>query len=133
MSEGTGGSLGKLRDLYVSRQMHVTSRIYDETKPVVIAFASGGKPRELTGAAMFEKYRINAVFFSCAEMDWFQYPDLAKAEQVILDFVRPFPQRIAYGFSMGGYGALLSSAAIGADVVMACSPQAAMGPNLPRG
>lgn len=126
-----GQGVAEVSDIYVSRNLHVSATVFDDSKPVCIAFASGGNPRESTAASLAGKYGINTISVACRAMDWWQYADLEAAEAAIARFARRFPRRILYGFSMGGYGALLCSARLEADTVLVCSPQAAMGPDCP--
>lgn len=121
----------RLFDIYTSANLHVSARVYDPAGPVCVSFASGGRPRELAGDGTAEKYGLNWISVATKEMDWFQYPDMPDAEAAIREATRGFSRVLAYGFSMGAYGALMSSDAIGADVVLALSPQAAMGPACP--
>ncbi|WP_028312003.1 hypothetical protein [Derxia gummosa] len=120
-------------DLYLSANLHVCALVFDPTAPLLIAFASGGQPRHPVGMSMARKHGFNCISVACKAQDWFQYPDFDRAMDAVRDAARGFPRVVAYGFSMGGYGALIGSGTIEPDLVLACSPQAAIGPAVPAG
>ncbi|UAK25352.1 tetratricopeptide repeat protein [Sphingomonas nostoxanthinifaciens] len=73
------------------------------------------------GEAFFASEGIGAIHVLTAANDWFQCPDTPAA----LAAVRAAANAplLAYGSSMGGYGAVRFAAAAGADRVLALSPQ----------
>lgn len=119
-------------EIYLSRNIHAFAKVFDPSKPICLLFGNMAGPRSVFRPTLM-KHAINFVFVSCPTPDWWQYPDLGEAERQLRAFVAPFPRRVTYGESMGGYGALLCSKAIGADLVLACSPQFTPKPGVPKG
>ncbi|ROH87233.1 hypothetical protein ED236_06080 [Pseudomethylobacillus aquaticus] len=122
-------TLPQIQDVYVSRNLHASAVVFDPNAPIIIAFSAGTLCRLPFARVFAEKYGLNCVSLACRATDWYQYEDLEQAEQAIRAFTAPFPKRISYGASMGGYASLLTSANVGADVVLAFSPQFSIQPD----
>ena len=124
---------GLVFDVYLSANLHVVARLVDPDAAVCVAFASGGAARDASGLEMAARHGFNWIAVSSRQMEWFQYPDLPEAEAAIRAVTRRFPRVVTYGFSQGGFGALICSGPLDADLVLACSAQAGIGPFAPPG
>lgn len=65
----------------------------------------------------------SGVFVTSKRKDWWQTPHRAAFCAAVARAVAPYNQRIAYGASMGGYGALTLAAEMGCNRALAISPQ----------
>ncbi|MBB3385980.1 MULTISPECIES: hypothetical protein [unclassified Rhizobium] len=79
------------------------------------------------GYQTFSKLGVAALGITAKSNNWFPSSVRALAE-LSRRFTDRFPIRMAYGFSMGGYGALKHSRAFGATHVLALSPQYSIDP-----
>ncbi|RCW82430.1 HEAT repeat domain-containing protein [Paracoccus lutimaris] len=75
-----------------------------------------------------EQLGIDALTVQTAWRDWFISERSATLAEVLADATRDRAEVICTGFSMGGYGALLYSAACHAKRVLAVSPQYSIDP-----
>lgn len=95
--------------------------------PVVVAFAPFDFPFENSdggwGSASFSKRGIAHVCVSHAQEDWHQNASFFPAMQACRDAFSLSRPLVAYGFSMGGYAALLAARTLKAKRVVAISPQ----------
>lgn len=114
--------------VYKSENYDIYSSVYDHSKPIFISFMFRNKSPQPFGEVVFAKHFLNAIHVLCRGPHWYQYEDTELASQAIRDFVVRFPRIVTYGTSMGGYAALLFSKAVGADVVISCSPQFSVDP-----
>jgi tetratricopeptide (TPR) repeat protein len=126
-----GIQIGEEYDIYQSDKICVTMQIHNPTNPIVISFSDAGIGDNSFSSRMARKYCINCINISSVTPDWFQYEEMEIVVDAILRRSSQFPKTILYGFSMGGYGALIFSKALHADIVLACSPQAVIGPGAP--
>jgi len=95
-----------------------------------VSFASYGhdNPPRPFGGSFFNRYRLAATLVVPHANDWYQSPGVAPALAVArtgLDDAR----LLAYGSSMGGFGALAWADAVGAQRVLALSPQFSIAPD----
>lgn len=84
------------------------------------------------GTKSFTKRLIPHVSVFHRDEDWHQHDEFFVAMQVCRAFFGPAPQLTAYGFSMGGYGALLGAQALDASRAIAVSPQSSIDPAVVR-
>lgn len=95
--------------------------------PVVVAFPHAGGPTWNASVAfgeMFLKSRgIDGYFILNREVDWFQKREFFDAMAAIRADVPAARPIVAYGASMGGYGALLASRSLEAARVLSVVPQ----------
>jgi hypothetical protein len=63
--------------------------------------------------------------------DWFLNPDLPGALKDIAEFAAPFARKVALGFSMGGFGALMLSRVVAFDRLLLVSPHSTFSPEYP--
>lgn len=84
--------------------------------------------RRFWGQAMAEKYGLSAVGVVTARPSWFPESFMAEAIPAVREIARRFDRVVVYGYSMGAYAALKYAAAVGADHVLAFSPQYSIDP-----
>jgi hypothetical protein len=103
---------------------------------VVVAFAPFDYPFspevEGWGSASFTKRNIAHVCVFHSVEDWHQNNEFFPAMQACRAFLGSDVAITAYGFSMGGYGALLGAKALGAERAVAVSPQFSIDPAVVR-
>ena len=75
----------------------------------------------------------SVIDFVATEPNWFPADDMAALLPVVCGLLDGFSRRITFGFSQGGYGALKFSAALGADISIAFSPQFSIDPRVVKG
>lgn len=71
---------------------------------------------------------ISAIHVLGRGNDWYQYPDAFDAMTAVCVATAGVARRITYGSSMGGYAAVRFADAVGADGVLALSPQFSLNP-----
>lgn len=76
------------------------------------------------------KAKISAVGFVSRRSDWFPRKYMLPAIDAVLPQIVNFPTRIAYGGSMGGYGALKYGKALGAQKIFTFVPQFSLNPEV---
>lgn len=80
------------------------------------------------GEVFFDTNGIDAIHFVPRNNDWYQYPEINEACRRVRDLTAPYPHVVAYGQSMGGYGAIRLGGRVGAQVALAISPQFSIDP-----
>lgn len=80
------------------------------------------------GEPFFKQLQVDAVHIIPADNSWYQYPDLEAACAQIRVAVARYHRVLAYGTSMGGYGAMRFGGWVGAHTALAISPQSALAP-----
>lgn len=80
------------------------------------------------GDAVFRTLGYDGLGIVCKGNHWFPKTDLLAHETVLKEIVARYRNRILYGFSMGGYGALKFSSMLNATTVLALSPQWSIDP-----
>jgi hypothetical protein len=63
------------------------------------------------------------VHFIPRANDWYQYPEMPAAAELVSRIAADYRRVVAYGSSMGGYAAVRFGRAVGASVALALSPQ----------
>ena len=103
---------------------------------VVVAFAPFDYPFSMDaegwGAASFTKRKISHVCVFHSAEDWHQNDDFFPAMHACRAFFGPHIDITSYGFSMGGYAALLGAKTLGAERAVAVSPQFSIDPEVVR-
>lgn len=103
---------------------------------VVVAFAPFDylPPEEAEGwgSQSFSKRGIAHVCVFHRAEDWHQNDDFFEAMRACRAFLGPDVDVTSYGFSMGGYGAMLGAPALKATRVVAVSPQSSIDPTAVR-
>lgn len=74
------------------------------------------------------KMGLNCVGFMAKRPNWFPAPNMKSAAASISPIMAPFPSRVNYGGSMGGYAALKYSALLKVSDVIAFCPQWSIDP-----
>ncbi|MDN4630955.1 tetratricopeptide repeat protein [Sphingomonas sp. PsM26] len=87
-----------------------------------------GFDREGFGESFLQANGISAIHVLGRGNDWYQYEDIFAAAAVVRAATSGAARRVAYGSSMGGYAAVRLADAIGADAVLALSPQWSIDP-----
>lgn len=98
----------------------------------VVSFDSYGRGRPVDRPGFGESYLqsrgMSAVVVLSRGDDWYQYPDMTKVLARIRDAVSGADRVMTYGSSMGGYAAIRFADAVGANAVLALSPQYSIDP-----
>ena len=128
---------GDGQTLFESRDLRL---VYFGPRPVgarrvVVAFAPFDAPFAPAdggwGHVALAKRGIAHVCVLHRAPDWYQNTTFFKAMAACREALGPACAITAYGFSMGGYGALLGAATLGADRAVAISPQVTIDPSVP--
>ncbi|MFC3441905.1 hypothetical protein ACFOKF_12075 [Sphingobium rhizovicinum] len=80
------------------------------------------------GHRFARKAGLSAIGFVAKKPNWYPGIYVRPAIEAIAALLARFPDRIAYGSSMGGYGALKYSSALGATATLAFGPQTSINP-----
>lgn len=80
------------------------------------------------GEVFFDANGIDAIHIIRRNNDWYQYPETEEACRRIRELTACYPHVVAYGQSMGGYGAIRLGGRVGAQVALAISPQFSIDP-----
>lgn len=111
----------------VRKVFHGAAPVSPGSVPVVVTFPHAGGPSMNRGTAFGQKFLdangIDAYHVLNAQVDWFQHPEFWDAIKAIHMDAPPGREIVAYGASMGGYGALLASSRLAAARVLAVVPQ----------
>jgi hypothetical protein len=84
------------------------------------------------GTKSFSKRGMAHVCVFHRDEDWHQHAEFFDAMRACRAYFGGAPDLTAYGFSMGGYGALLGAQAMDASRAIAVSPQSSIDPNVVR-
>lgn len=71
---------------------------------------------------------IDAIHVLSRDNHWYQYPETLAALAPVQALTARYPRVVAYGSSMGAYAALRLAGTVGADTVLALSPQFSIAP-----
>ena len=140
MSEET--TIGDEAVVYDGKDIAVRAKLTPGVAFAVVVFsARNGHGRVNTtpardlrgpGEEFMTKAGIPALFFTARWNHWWQSPEMFEAIEVIRSrgLLSGFSHVSTYGMSMGGYGALMYSAALGADRAIAVAPQYSLDSNV---
>lgn len=93
------------------------------------SFNPNHKPDRLGfGETFFSKRGFTAYHVLPSANVWYHYPEMVEALERLRADIPPGTRIITYGMSMGGYAAYRFSDWVGADVVIAFSPQYSINP-----
>ena len=84
--------------------------------------------KEGFGVRLYSLLQRDFISITCASNAWFQYPEMPDASHAIRLCTAGYGDVIAYGSSMGGYGALAFASAMGATKSIAIAPQFSVDP-----
>lgn len=110
-------SNGKVQ-IYKGQQIAV---YIDDISPsnVIFTFSGhGADPKNLYGDGFIQKLGFSGVFFVSLANHWWQTEELEEAIAIANEKTKTHNNRIAYGQSMGAYGALLCSARLQSRAVV---------------
>lgn len=103
----------------------------------VITFPDMLHPGLATGVGFGEpslaKRQISQVVVLPRRADWFQLPEFLAAMAALRRHLGPATPVVTYGFSMGGYGAILAARALDARLALALAPQFSLDPRVVPG
>jgi tetratricopeptide (TPR) repeat protein len=80
------------------------------------------------GERFFARHAVDAVHIIPRANDWYQYPEMPAAAELVSGIAAGYRRVVAYGSSMGGYAAIRFGRAVGASVAFALSPQFSIDP-----
>lgn len=80
------------------------------------------------GEVFFDANGIDAIHIIPRNNDWYQYPEIEEACRRVRELAASYSHVVAYGQSMGGYGAIRLGGRVGAHVALAISPQFSIDP-----
>jgi tetratricopeptide (TPR) repeat protein len=123
-------------EIFRSSELAVRSQCDFGSDACVITFDSYSDNRTLERRAFGEDFfsgrRIDAIHFVSRENDWYQYPELPAVAAAVAALVKGYGRVVAYGSSMGGYGAIRFGGLAGASAALAISPQFSIDPRAAR-
>jgi tetratricopeptide (TPR) repeat protein len=118
--------------LYRSPALEVRRVAAGDGRRQVVTFDSYHEPHGLDrpgfGEAFFLSEGVTAIHVLSHANDWFQTSEIRDIIQIIRTESAAAERLLAYGSSMGGYGALRFAGAIGAHAALALSPQYSLDP-----
>jgi len=113
-------------------RLEYTGPVLGATSNAVVAFAPFDFPfqsdRGGWGSASFCKRLMPHVCVFHRDEDWHQHDEFSQAMRTCRSFFGPVPRLTSYGFSMGGYGAMLGAQGLNAARAVAVSPQSSIDP-----
>ena len=123
-----------IRELYRSANIVVRSIPAEDRQKWVVTFDNHsighGFDRDGFSQSFLVQQKISAIHILGRGDDWYQYEDIFDAAEIVRGAVAGAERRLAYGSSMGGYAGLRLATAIGANAVLALSPQWTVDPRL---
>lgn len=119
-------------DLFRSDNVLVRSVPAEDVSRWVVTFDNYGIGQGFDrlgfGEAFLRKVGVSAIHVMGCREDWYQYPEMAEAMAVVRGATAGAHRVMTYGSSMGGYAAIRFADAVGADAVLALSPQYSIDP-----
>lgn len=114
-------------DRYSVRKVFLEERGKASSQPVVVTFPHAGGPnvdqKAAFGEVFLKKAGFDAYHILISKIDWFQHQEFFDLIAAIRNDIPPERPVVAYGASMGGYGALLASKQLDAARVLSVVPQ----------
>ncbi len=95
-------------------------------RPLVVTFNALDfipNGRRFWGDEPLRKLGLSALGIVAKRSRWFADGFMRRALNAAMTHLAPYPDRLAYGFSMGAYGAIRHARKLGCQVVVALSPQ----------
>lgn len=113
--------------VFQSENLTITRRLHEGATATFVTFEPfqdhPAAKRSGFGEHFLRKHRISAYHVMQTRNRWYQYPETPAALAAIRDEIAAGQRVVTYGSSMGGYAAFRFSGVLGADAVIACSPQ----------
>lgn len=111
--------------VYESDDVKVVADLFDDAKGIIVGLSEFSP--ELHAAAFgdgaVQKKGYCGIFVRAKTNHWWQIPDRAELCRAVKDVSGRFGARLAYGSSMGGYGALSLGSEMGCNRILAVAPQ----------
>lgn len=95
---------------------------------VIVSFAPRQDRASIWGGAFLSRFGVPLIGLVDHQASWFPEADMARILPLLRPILAERKHVVLYGFSMGAYGALKYSAALGAEQVLAFSPQYSIAP-----
>lgn len=119
-------------EIFRSSELLVRELRRHDSACCVVTFESYTDNRTLDrpgfGEVFFDANEIDAIHIIPRNNDWYQYPEIDEACRRVRQLTASYPHVVAYGQSMGGYGAIRLGGRVGAQVALAISPQFSIDP-----
>lgn len=120
----------------------MSEKIFEDDEVSVYFSAAGGKTAILSYSSMrhdfatkgipalgmMESYGYDTFGIIARRDNWYPVVSMQAVAQVLRTRLAPYHRRLAYGSSMGAYGAIKHSARLGCDFVLALAPQYTIDP-----
>jgi hypothetical protein len=122
-----------LEILHQSENLLVRYCYFKQSGPIMVLFPSLDERTQSTnkkgfGEDLFSSMQRNHILITCRDNSWFQYSDMAEACASIKAITKNHKKVVAYGSSMGGYGAMAFTGWIGANIAISIAPQYSVDP-----
>ena len=119
-------------EIFRSPELLVKDRRRHASGCCVVTFESYTDSRTLDrpgfGEAFFDANGIDAIHIVPRNNDWYQYQEIDEACRRVRALTASYSHVVAYGQSMGGYGAIRLGGRVGAQMALAISPQFSIDP-----
>ena len=137
-TEPASGHPDGVEVIYDGADILVRAALSPVSRTVVVTFSPrrehgerGGPRRVGFGETFLRDENIPVICFISKANHWWLTPEMDEAIEQIRDRLAGYDRVVTYGVSMGAYGALAFSRALGATDVVAFSPQASIVGDLP--
>lgn len=119
-------------DLFRSDDVLVRSVPSEDVSRWIVTFDNygigQGFDRQGFGETFLRHSAVSAIHVMGRGEDWYQYPEMSEAMATVRGVTAGAGRVMTYGSSMGGYAAIRFANAVGADAVLAISPQYSLDP-----
>jgi hypothetical protein len=119
-------------NIFDSPTIRVRAEPGADTSLLIVTFVPLEHPQTLDNAGfaapLLRKLGISGLFFTVSDNNWYQTPDMPAALDAAAVYCRGFGRVVTYGSSMGAYAAVIASRALGADAIIAMTPQFSIDP-----
>jgi tetratricopeptide (TPR) repeat protein len=116
--------------LFLSENLEVLF-VEGSTTYLLITFNEAGEPangRRVWGDTLIRSAGITTLGFMTRRANWFPETDMREAAAALMPLLSRFPERVLFGHSMGGYGAIKFSRLLGCSVALSFCPQYSINP-----
>ncbi len=113
------------RPLFANDHVSATADLRD-TDAVLVTFSNftDSETRQaIFGESLARSRGFSAIFITARYNHWWQHSDRDLLCRIVRAAAEPYTKRIAYGSSMGAYGALSFGARMGCERIVAIAPQ----------
>ncbi len=118
--------------LFCGRELEAYQRIANNSALVVTFDYMGqiSRPPNVHAASFFQREGFDQIHIASKKDIWYQTEEFVEVADIVAKARAGYAKVLAYGNSMGAYGALLISGRIDADIVIAFAPQYSVDPKL---